>query len=87
MSRSCSTFIVRVTDVAGAVAKARREIVEGGGTIDGDDERGTFAGNSPLGQIEGTYTTMGDGIAVTITRKPLFVPCGVIQGRVRGYFA
>jgi hypothetical protein len=78
---------VSVTDVRGAVAKARRAIIEGGGTIDGDDERGTFAGDSPLGDIEGTYTTLADGIAVTITRKPFLIPCSLLRDKVRGYFS
>ena len=85
--RSCSPFIIHVADVPAAIARARREIVENGGTIDGDDERGTFAGSSPLGDIEGTYTTIANGIVVTITRKPWAALCGLIRQRVEMYFA
>jgi hypothetical protein len=85
--RSCSTFVVKVADVPAAIARARREIIENGGTIDGDDENGKFGGPSPLGYIDGTYSTIANGITVTILSKPYLAPCGVIQAKVRGYFA
>lgn len=84
--RSCSSFIIRVVDVAGAVRRARLAIRDGGGECSDDDEHGTFSGLSPLGEIEGTYATFSDSIAVTILRKPWLVPCGLIRERVQEYF-
>jgi len=85
--RSCSMFRIHVASLSASIARARTAIIEGGGSIDGDDERGHFSGETPVGGIDGTYTTEGNDILVTITRKPfLLVTCKRIEDEVRGFF-
>lgn len=84
VARSCSTFSVTTTDRAASLARARRAILENGGTFDGDDTRGTFS--SMDGRFEGVYQSAGDTVSITITRKPFIVFCGMIERTVRGYF-
>ena len=84
--RSCSTFRIHVASLPASIARARTAIIEGGGSIDGDDERGKFSGETIVGGIDGTYTTEGNDILVTITRKPFIVPCRNIEAEVRKFF-
>ena len=84
--RSCSMFRIHVTSLSASIALARTAIIEGGGSIEGDDERGKFSGETIVGGIDGTYTTEGNDILVTITRKPFVVPCRNIEAEVRRFF-
>lgn len=49
------------------------------GTLNGNDQQGSFEGSSPLGTIAGNYSIDGDTITVTITDKPFLVSTGMIQ--------
>jgi hypothetical protein len=84
MARSCSRFTVTTADRAASFARARRAILENGGTFDGDDERGSFS--SMDGRFEGVYESDGNDVFITVTRKPFLVFCGLIERTVRGYF-
>lgn len=86
--RSCEPFDVPVpADLKGALERLQALIVGEGGQFVGDEAAGRFSGSSPLGPIEGRYTIQGAAIRITITNKPMFVPCGTIEERIRRYFA
>jgi hypothetical protein len=86
--RSCDPFdIPAPADVAGVLARVQALIVREGGRFAGDATAGRFAGNTPLGPVEGRYAVQGAVIRVTITSKPMLAPCGTIEARIRQYFA
>jgi hypothetical protein len=58
-----------------------------GGTFAGDAAAGTFSGPTPVGTIEGKYAVRGNVVTVTITKRPVLAGCGVIEERIRKYFA
>jgi hypothetical protein len=64
------------------IARARRPITESGGSLDGDDRRGSITIPTPVGEIAGEYLVTGSTIAFRITQKPFFVPCAAIEARV-----
>ena len=77
----------RAGHVAPSVLEQRDEVVAGGT----DDrvlkiEQAASGGASPVGPIEGRYTVYAETIRITITSKPMLVPCAAIEERIRGYF-
>lgn len=85
--RSCDPFDLPVPgDLKGTLLRVQAQIVGEGGEFAGDEFAGRFSGKSPLGPIEGRYTIQGESIRITITSKPMFVPCGTIEERIRKYF-
>ncbi|MEL1244177.1 hypothetical protein AAEO56_07900 [Flavobacterium sp. DGU11] len=49
------------------------------GKVSGDEQQGNFAGETPVGDFEGTYTIEGDNININITKKPFLVSTGMIK--------
>ena len=81
----CDPFTINFTgDAAQLVAKAKTEIEAQDGTVTGDTNSGTISISLPIvGKIEGTYKIKGQEIVITLTQKPQFVPCGMIEGKIR----
>ena len=67
--------------------QARAAAAEAGGKLEGNSEAGTFAGQTPVGAIKGTYVVAGQNVTITISEKPYIVPVSVIENVLRGYFA
>lgn len=86
--RTCDPFDIPVPgDLPAALARVQSLIVGEGGRFAGDHSAGRFAGNTPVGTIEGIYEVIGTVVRVTITNKPMLAPCGKIETRIRSYFA
>ena len=66
------------------VAGAGDSVLKAGGTVDGDTSQGSFSVPNP--KVQGTYTISGQKMAITITKKPTLVPCGVIEGYIKKQF-
>jgi hypothetical protein len=49
------------------------------GQFAGDESRGDFEGNTPLGKFAGSYAINGDDITITINKKPFLVSTGRIK--------
>jgi len=81
----CDPFDVNFTgDVATLIAKARTEIEAQDGKMEGDNTAGTINISLPIvGLISGTYKVNGQVITIAINQKPQFVPCGMIEGKIR----
>jgi hypothetical protein len=85
--RSCEPFDVPVpADLKGAIERLQTMAQSQGGEFAGDETAGRFVAPSPLGPIEGRYTIQGAAIRVTVTNKPMLVPCATIEERIRKYF-
>lgn len=67
--------------------KVGSAITSNGGTFQGDREKGSFSGQTPLGMIRGEYQCLPDNeISITITSKPFLVPYGMIESEIRQHF-
>ncbi|HEX3151291.1 MAG TPA: hypothetical protein VHR66_24650 [Gemmataceae bacterium] len=86
--RSCDPFDIPVPgDLPAVLARVQTAIVAEGGRFAGDATAGHFAGVSPVGTIEGRYAASGSVVRITITNKPMLAPCGMIEAKIRQYFA
>ena len=77
-------FHVSADEVA---SRARNAIGNAGGTFQGDANSGIFDVSTPVGAIRGNYVIENPVIHVTITSKPFFVSCNMIEKQLRSYFA
>ena len=66
-----------------AVARAKVAASKNGVDLNGDESAGTFSGRG----IEGAYAVSGSVISITINRKPALVPWGMIEQRLKDFFA
>jgi hypothetical protein len=64
--------------------RARHEISNAGGAMNGNDTSGTFQAKTPLGSIQGTYEIVGQSIQLNITKKPFIISCKRIQRELEG---
>jgi hypothetical protein len=86
--RSCDPFDVPIPDdLPATLARVRTAIIGDGGQFVGDETAGRFLGTTPVGPIEGRYTVQGAAIRITVTSKPMMVPCGAIEAKIMKYFA
>ena len=67
------------------IEKAEKAIQDAGGSFSGDTSSGSFSVPTPLGKINGKYTISGQTIHITITEKPLLVPCKMIENKLKEY--
>lgn len=49
------------------------------GNLAGNEQEGTFEGDTLLGKFEGKYSIDGDDITITIDKKPFFLSTDMIQ--------
>jgi hypothetical protein len=69
-------------DPAAVVQRARSEASSSGVAFDGDESEGQFAGKG----IHGSYKIVGEQLTITITKKPLLYPWGMIERSIRSFF-
>ena len=55
------------------------EAIATGGRLDGNEQKGTFSIPILGGVFEGTYNVNNKWIEVQLFKKPIFIPCGVIE--------
>jgi len=82
---ACDFTINFSATVSEVVDKARLAIAKAGGVFRGDIEKGNFTLSTPLGEIEGNYTTEEKAIIIHIEKKPMFIPCATIEGELKKY--
>jgi hypothetical protein len=81
---SCEFTIDVDRDPADLIRRARAALVSIGGTMTGNEQAGEVAADSPFGRIEGHYSVAGNAVSFVITRKPVLVPCKMIESQIRG---
>lgn len=59
--------------------RAKREAAKFGSRWNGDVERGDYTLRTPLGTVEGTYSVTGSTICFSIAKKPMVIPCSLIE--------
>ncbi|MBM4201169.1 MAG: hypothetical protein FJ189_07770 [Gammaproteobacteria bacterium] len=64
------------------VEKARRTANSNGFDFSGNETAGQFAGKG----LQGSYRIDGTQISITIDKKPLILPWGVIESSIKSFF-
>ena len=64
------------------VAKATAAAQQTGGVLGG----GAFVVPTPLGKVTGTFAIVGQTVTVTILDKPLLLPMGTLEAKVKKFF-
>ncbi len=84
----CPPFDVEVQgDVTTAFQKVKARVEGSGGQLVSDQNAGTILGTVPLmGALRAEYSVAGSTVTVTVTQKPLLVPCSSIQAKVEEFF-
>lgn len=81
---SVCTFKFKIdSDVAELLKKINLQIESEGGTFKGDENGGYFSLSTPVGEIEGNYTVIGDDLKIDITKKPPFLPCSLLENEFK----
>lgn len=64
------------------IEKFRSHFSRAGGTLSGSDIEGSFVLPTPVGEFKGSYAVSGQTIAIDVSDKPAFVPCGLVEARL-----
>jgi len=79
-------FKFPVNESGGAlVSKAKDAISKAGGQFNGDDSSGEFTLSTFAGKIVGNYNVTATAFEITVTDKPMFVSCSMIEGELRKF--
>ncbi|MEM1025811.1 MAG: hypothetical protein AAGD10_15270 [Myxococcota bacterium] len=65
------------------VSKAKSMIEESGGRFEGNVGQGRYTVKLPMGSVEGAYSVTGGILSFHITKKPMIMPCAVIETFLR----
>ena len=76
---SCHINISFTGAAASILDKARNAVQGQGGRFEGDLETGSFDVSLMSNRVAGTYVVSGQELQLTITDKPLFIPCNAIE--------
>jgi hypothetical protein len=77
----CSFSIPFTGSAKSLISRAKKAVTAAGGTFKGNTSKGSIQIKKPV-QISGTYTISGQNLNVTITKKPFFIPCSLIQSEL-----
>lgn len=67
------------------INKAQRAINGAGGNFMGDATCGSFDLSTPLGSVAGSYTVQNAQMIMNISKKPMFIPCKMIEEKLKEY--
>ena len=82
---ACHFSIPSGNDPSGMIARADAAIKQAGGEFTSLGNNGTFELSLPIGKIKGEFFIEGSALNIRIHHKPIFVPCGMIEQKVREY--
>jgi len=75
------TFTITFTGTADDfIARVKAKVETNGGTF--DQGAATFSVPVPGGTVAGNYSVAGQDMTINITKKPIFLTCGMIQNYV-----
>ena len=64
------------------VQEAAKAISDQGGIFNVTGDTGNFSFTKPA-HVEGTFTVVGNQVEITITKKPMFIPCSMIESKLK----
>lgn len=76
----CNFSIPFSGDISGVLGKVRSAIEGQNGMFDGDNSAGNFDVSVMSNTIVGHYSVNGQVINISISKKPFFLPCNIIEG-------
>ena len=78
----CSFTFNLELNPAEVVEKVKSKIESEGGTFAGDSNKGNFNLPTPVGAIEGNYSVDNNQLKIDITKKPMMLPCSMIESEL-----
>jgi len=78
----CSFKINVKANPAEIINNVKLKIENEGGRFTGDEREGNFNLPTPVGAIEGNYSVSNDELKIDITKKPMMLPCGMIESEL-----
>ncbi|MEO8762423.1 MAG: hypothetical protein ABI388_12565 [Bacteroidia bacterium] len=81
---ACPNFDVQFAgSTSDLITKMQQEVTSKGGTFQGNDLSGNISISVPgIGNIIGSYLINQQTITLSITDKPFFIPCSVIESQI-----
>jgi hypothetical protein len=70
---------------AALIATLQTQVVNNGGTFNGDTNSGSFSVSVLGSDVVGTYTITGQNLDVVINKKPFFASCSAIQNYIASH--
>ena len=64
------------------INKVKLKIENEGGSFTGDESEGNFNLPTPVGSIEGNYSVIDTELKIDITKKPMMLPCSMIESEL-----
>ena len=64
------------------INKVKLKIESEGGSFTGDESEGNFNLPTPVGSIEGNYSANDNELKIDITKKPMMLPCSMIESEL-----
>ena len=64
------------------INKVKSKIENEGGSFTGDESEGNFNLPTPVGAIEGNYSVIDNELKIDITKKPVMLPCSMIESEL-----
>jgi hypothetical protein len=65
------------------IEKVKSRIENEGGSFIGDENKGNFNLPTPVGAIEGSYAVSANALKIDITKKPMMLPCSMIESELK----
>ena len=83
----CPQFKLYVGDeITSVIAVLHDELKRRGGSLSGDEQRGTFSIPLPIGgAVGGTYEISGASISIAISNRPDSISCGTIESKMQDF--
>jgi hypothetical protein len=69
-------------DTSSLLERTRKIAADNGAQVTGDTNKGTFSGRG----VEGSYTISGNTVTVTIDKKPVILPWGLVESQIKQFF-
>ncbi|WP_428653657.1 hypothetical protein [Runella sp.] len=69
------------------LAKAKKAIESGNGTMNGDNAAGSFSLPAGISKVKGNYLVEGNKLKLTITDKPIYVSGDMIENILKKHLA
>ncbi len=64
------------------INKVKSKIENEGGSFTGDENEGSFTLSTPVGAIGGNYSVSDNELKIDITKKPMLLPCSMIESEL-----
>jgi len=78
----CSFNFNIESNPAEIINKVKSKIENEGGSFTGDENEGNFNLPTPVGAIEGNYKVSDNELKIDITKKPMMLPCSMIESEL-----